>query len=1112
MHVFVNTKTAILLYLSLVAGVVCGAQTEPVRVGVKNIQLPTYLLGPEDPNPPFRLINSRQVYPYTMLDNLTDRRELTTYRSVVLENEYLRATILPELGGRLYSLYDKKMQREILYRNDSVKYGLIGLRGAWISGGIEFNFPNGHSTDTVSQVSSSYRQNIDGSATVWVGDIDQVSEMYWQVALTLRPGEARLEEHVTLMNPAPVAKLYWFWNNAAVPATEDSRFVYPMRKVTPDSRTELWTYPVWKGIDYSRYKNIHGPTEFFGVHVQRNFFGSYYLDSDFGVAHVADYRDVPGKKVWTWGVAGDGAIWTDILTDKNGPYNEIQSGHFETQLNQDFMPSQEVLAWTEYWYPVQHLGDGFVEATKECAVNVKFTSIAARDGLLQVSVSPTETIDNATLTVRTAGKELRTFRSLAFEPLVTRTFSVPVTDLEAARNNSEVEIVERSGRVLLHWSSAEPVDGNPDGVSSFGTQPMNVNEVSDSGRSVQQLFEQGVLEEQEGAQEKAQTHFEDALRRDPNYLPVLRKLAMQQYRAANYRLAKEYIKHAMQQNDADPETQYLAGIIFRMAGDLSAAQDALRATVRLGGPSPQALIQLGEISISTGDYASAEEFLYKALDHGLKDTLARSDLAVALRSAHKLPEAAKVAAAAVNTMPLYPVALAEQWRIAEVSEPNAPAAQAAHAMWTQAVGNQLQSYSEAGSWYWGINDWRASDFILMAALERFKAEEMSPMVYYYLASNAQHEGSPQRSMEYARRARAAGYDKIFCNRLSDVSILQEAISRDPTDAHAQYLLGIVLFQYGRYDEAEKLWRSAQASGFESAVLYRNLGLYARKIAHNLLEAGRLYRKAAQLDPKDYRLYVDLDEIYAQEGANRERENLFAHAPQSLLDQDTVRLRDVLLLIEERHYNRALTLLKFHTFKPWEQGENVHAIFVFANIEEGRRALKSRRLEAAQEYFKHAFEYPTNLGIGRPDKPNDESALYWLGYGLKEEGKIDEANRDWRKLLTESSDYGLSAYYRALALAALGQHGEAITGMKHLADGPAQGFTSAQSYYVAGLAELYQSRVQEANTDFQKALDLNPLLWQAQIQLRQSQSRHAEHDTEKKSQRSTGVDRTKLDKR
>jgi len=221
--------------MSVLLGLACvrPAQAAKVRVWEGTISIPTYLLGPDDPNPPFPLINQHNIYPYTSLDDLTDKLETKTYRAIYLENEYLKATILPQMDGRVYSLYDKVGQREIFYRNNVIKYGMVGLRGAWISGGIEFNFPNGHTTDTVSPVDSSFRQNPDGSSTVAVGDTDQVSNMHWEVALTLRPGVAYLEQHVTLFNSTPLSKLYWWWANAAVPAREDMQFIYPMRLANP---------------------------------------------------------------------------------------------------------------------------------------------------------------------------------------------------------------------------------------------------------------------------------------------------------------------------------------------------------------------------------------------------------------------------------------------------------------------------------------------------------------------------------------------------------------------------------------------------------------------------------------------------------------------------------------------------------------------------------------------------------------------------------------------------------------------------------------------------------------------------------------------------------------
>ena len=1079
---FTRRIIGVLLPALFIGAAVAKAQTSPVTVEEKTMEIPTYLLGQEDPNPPFQLVASNAVYPYTMLEDLTDHREMKTYKAIILENQYLRATILPELGARLYSLYDKVNKREVFYHNESVKYGLIGLRGAWISGGIEFNFPNGHTTDTVSPVSSRYQKNADGSATVLVGDVDQVSEMYWQVALTLRPGAGRLEQHITLFNPTSVEKLYWYWNNAAIPATEDMHFIYPMREVNPDSLTEFWSFPIWKGIDYSQYKNIRGPTELFGVQIHRNFFGAYYTKSNDGVVHFADYREDTGKKLWSWGVAGNGAIWTKLLTDKDGPYNEIQSGRFETQLNQDFMPPQVVESWKEYWYPVQQLNGGFVEATKQFAINVKILPTTQPKGEIQVFVSPTEAVKQASLVIRVDGKDIKTIGGLSFDPLVTKTFSIPVADIEAAKGKAEVEIIGASGHALLRWSAAEPIDGNPDFVSRVGIHP--APEVSDKDRSVEELFLQGVLEEKEGNWKNAQQLFDETLKRDPTYIPVLCKLATQQYRAANFPLAEKYIERAIQQDAAAPQTQYLAGVIYRAAGKTNRAQDAFWTSIRLGRPSPQALVQLGEIALERKDYPRAEHLLRQALSYSPKDVLTQSDLAAALRLSGKLPEAAKVAGGAVDAMPLYPVALAEQWRIFEAQGADLSATQSAKKMWAQAVGNRMQSYLEAGSWYWRLHDWASSDFILHASLQNFPSTKISPMVYYYLASNARQEGLTQRAVEYAAKARAARYDKIFPNRISDAIVLQEALHNDPTDAHAQYFLGNFLFQHGRYEEAEKLWLQAQASGFEYAVLDRNLGVDAWKVQHNLGEAASFYAKAIQLEPQQYRFYVALDKIYAQEGATQERAKLFAGAPSGVLDHDPARIQYILLLMQEGQFDQALSLMKDHSFKPWEKGENVHDIFVFANIQAGRQALAAKKFNLAQEDFERALEYPINLGVGKRDKPRDADAIYWLGEAMKEQGNREGADREWKQIAGRVNGSEWSRYYAALALEGLGQNKEAADAMMaQLAAGPAPGQASAENYYVAGLAERHGKQEQQANAYFRKALEVEPSFWPAQMELK-----------------------------
>jgi hypothetical protein len=144
-----------------------------------------------------------------------------------------------------------------------------------LSDGVGFNFPHGHTDVTVSLVAFTTTRNSDDSATVVVGDVVLVKEMQREVALTLRPGQARLEQHVTLFNDTGLAHPYWCWMNAAVPTAGDMRFIYPIREADRNFHEEVWSFPLHDSTDYSRYKSTRRPTSLLGRQVHRNFLGLY---------------------------------------------------------------------------------------------------------------------------------------------------------------------------------------------------------------------------------------------------------------------------------------------------------------------------------------------------------------------------------------------------------------------------------------------------------------------------------------------------------------------------------------------------------------------------------------------------------------------------------------------------------------------------------------------------------------------------------------------------------------------------------------------------------------------------------------------------------------------
>ena len=699
MATFRRGSFAGLLLIFLPAAYVARAQA--VHGWQGTITIPTYQLGPPDPNPPFSLVNPNPVYPYAMLDDLSDERVPKNYRAIYLENEYLKVTILPELGGHIYSIYDKLNRREMLYRNRVIKYGLVGPRGAWIAVGMEFSFPFAHTTLTVSTVASDLHQNADGSATAVVGAVDWVSQMYWQIAITLRPDTARLEEGVTLFNATPLNHLFLFWTNTAVPATDDLQYIYPMREtVSDDPFAIVQSWPVWEGVDQSWYKHNPSAMAIFARDVHRDFFGVYYHRSNYGVVHVSDFRENPGKKLWSWGTARSGRIWDTILSDDDGPYNEIQSGRFATQGYREFMEPHRVEQWREYWYPVSGLDGGFVEANSQLALNVSFTADkAGPSGDVKLSLSPVAQIRNAALTVSLGPDPLRAISNLQLLPMHSATYVIPAPNLDRARRDLHVKVQSADGNVLLDWSASAPVDGNSAFVSSVG-KPDQIPISLSPETSIEQLYLHGVFLEKTGDIEGARTIYRQVLRRDPGYVPALLQEAFYFYSAADYAASERLIHLAQQRENESPVVAYAAGLTYRAEGRLSLATDAFWNAIHFGSASASGrslsavYIELGEIAIRQGDYAKAIELLEQAVDSNPADAVALAGLAVAQRLHGDAQAAASTSAKAKQQMPLLPYAQAEHWLDTSLDH-----------QWTRTIGSDPQNYLAIAAWYHNIGAW-----------------------------------------------------------------------------------------------------------------------------------------------------------------------------------------------------------------------------------------------------------------------------------------------------------------------------------------------------------------------------------------------------------------------
>ena len=540
---------------------------------------------------------------------------------------------------------------------------------------------------------------------------------------------------------------------------------------------------------------------------------------------------------------------------------------------------------------------------------------------------------------------------------------------------------------------------------------------------------------------------------------------------------------ALARDNRNPETLYAAGVVSRAQHKWTKAQDMFWADIRFGGERASAYAQLGEIALVLKDYKHAISLLNQALSYNPADAMSTADLAVALRLAGMKVDAEKALAAALESMPLLPYVRAEQWMIDTARGNTDGASKHAPPDWAKPYPATSEVYLQVAAWYRRLGDFGSSNAVLHDALGQLSAQAISPLVYYYLAANAREQGNDEQADAFARQGQTAPYAKVFPARLADAEVIDDQLNDHPLDAHALFFLGNFLFAHGRYDEAARSWEQAFGQGFEYSVVMRNLGLYAWRVKDDPRDAAQFYEDAIKLAPEDYRLYTDLDEIYFRLGAAGRREKLFAAAPETVRDRDTVLVRRSLLLTQEEKFDQAAALLMDHRFKPWEGGVHVREMYVLANLQKGTRALEEGKPAVAEAALRQAVEYPHNLGAGKPDKPHDEEGWFWLGESLSAQNKTDAARQAWAEAGEESSDGSpLAALYLGLAERRLGKDQASEKTLKPLRQLQAGEKHAAAELYAAGLLEVYEHHNPQASANFMAALNADPEYWQARVML------------------------------
>lgn len=313
----------------------------------------------------------RTLLPYSVQDGYGRPRTERAIATVVLENEHLRATVLPEFGGRLWSLVDRATDRELLFCNGVLAFANLALRGAWFAGGVEWNLGStGHSTLTCAPLHVARVATADGDPVLRLWEWERSRDLVFQVDLRLPPGARCLYVNVRVRNPNDDAEvpLYW-WSNMAVPQRPKTRVLAPATAAWRSGytgRLEYVAVPVPDDGDASYPAQAPRAADyFFDIDPSRRPWIAALDEHGYGLAHTSTAA-LRGRKLFCWGASAGGRRWQEWLTGPDAEYAEIQAGLATTQLEHVRLGAGAELCWTEAYGPVQ-VSEPAAEWQQACA-------------------------------------------------------------------------------------------------------------------------------------------------------------------------------------------------------------------------------------------------------------------------------------------------------------------------------------------------------------------------------------------------------------------------------------------------------------------------------------------------------------------------------------------------------------------------------------------------------------------------------------------------------------------------------------------------------------------------------------------------------------------------
>lgn len=1089
---------------------------EGVKVWEETVMIPTYGIGEPNKNPIFsekRVYqgSSGKVYPYPVIEKICDEKKDKAYKAVFLENQYLKIMILPELGGRIQRAYDKTNGYDFVYYNHVIKPALVGLTGPWISGGIEFNWPQHHRPTTFLPVDYLLSENEDGSKTVMVNDVDQMYGTKGIASFTLYPDRAYIEIRGQLYNRTPMPQTFLWWANPAVPVNDNTQSIFPpdVHAVMDHGKRDVSRFPIAtgvyykqdysEGVDISRYKNIPVPTSYMAEKSDFDFVGGYDYGVGAGILHVADHHISPGKKQWTWGCGDFGKAWDRNLTDEDGPYVELMTGVYtDNQPDFTWLKPFEEKTFKQYFMPYKEVG-AVKNASVDGAMNLELTDKEGSGKEAAVCIYTTSVRENARVVLKRKNQVI-------FED------TANISPVDVYRKNMDagegedtdvtLELYAQSGRLLLSYTPL------PEEIPEL-PKPAEAAKDPEEIQTCEELYLTGLhIEQYRHATYLPDPYYLEGLKRDPGDIRLNTAYGSLLLSRGRFKESEAYFRQALKRmtwknpNPYESEAYYKLGLSLFYQNRKSEAFDAFYKAAWSNEQQEMSFYFLAAVAAERGDYEEALELVDKGLIKNWHNVKARGLKAAVLRKLGREKAAERQIRENLEIDPFDYVSRFEAY----FSRQKEDGQEAEHLL--KEIDSLMRGFHE--NYLQTARDYAEGGFLEEAVFVLGRCQQDKPMIKYYEALFRNRMDQKDLAVKAVKEAEKADSYCCFPNKLEDIEALQTACSLVPGCAKAPYYLGCLWYDKKQYQDARECFeRSAQADPSFPTV-WRNLSFVYYNKFDEKEKAKEALEKAFELDTSDSRVFLELDQLHKKMGYTaEERLAEYETYKDTFLQRDDLYIEYVTLKNLTGQHKEAYDLLMKRRLHPWEGGEGkATSQYAAALFELGKAALRDNAPSQAARYLKQAMVYPENLGEGKLEGTKDNHLWYYLGLACEQLGEQEEARECFEKATVGTDEpAGMMFYYdqpadmilyQGLALYKLGRKAEGNArlyrlidyGEQHIRDEVRVGYfavslpdflifnedwtkkNKAHCWFLMGLGNLGLGHGEKAEECFKKTLELD----------------------------------------